>query len=230
MVLFPFALSGCNPGVAQDTYVVQITTDMSPHVVQLNREVWKNGSHSFQPVLSLKFPRAYYIYRDNQDGYRQTAVGLSLNKRTLGPLALDLARQVGGTDQTQLLRAHQRNTANEAFVELGAGSTARFSPRSAYTPDRRIGSWEGFDIYRARTPSKVQSNCTNSPVCQFGDEIEGVTPVGETMNLHCVAPGLCSVSFEYNNAVVELLMPATGVAKAAELRSSVLHLLNAHRV
>ena len=124
MVLSPFALSGCTSGVAQDTYVVQFTTDMSPHVVQLNREVWKDGSRTFQPVLSLDFPRASYIYRDNQEGYRQTVVGLSLSKRTLGPLSLDLAREVGGTDQTQLLRAHQRNTANEVFVTLAAGSGA----------------------------------------------------------------------------------------------------------
>ena len=232
MVLFPFALSGCNPGVAQDTYVVQITTDMSPHVVQLNQEVWKNGSHTFQPVLSLKFPRAYYNYRDNQDSYRQTVVGLSLNKQTLGPLALDLARQVGGTDQTQLLRAHQRNAINEILVTLGAGATGPgFEPRSAFTPDRRIGSWEGFEIYRPRIPRKVQSNCTNSPVCQFGEEIVGVTPVGEPMNLDCVArSGICSISFAYDEAIVELLVPAAEVARAAKLRSSVLNLLNAHRV
>jgi len=221
-------LAACN-SVKEDTYAVAISGDQSHHEVELNIVQWRPGHRrKFVPVMRLRFPTAYYNYRDNQTAYRQSKIGLSLNKRTYGPLALDLIKQTRSTDQSKLLRAHAANSDNEIFVKIGSEG---FEPRSGFEKREPIGTWGVFTIYKPRVTPAARPNCPNPLVCKFGEEIYGGTQSGPEMDLTCVARGLCSVGFIYRDRiVVRFYVPPKDVIRAPDIRASLIALLKAHEL
>lgn len=145
-------LVGACSDVQVDTYEVQLTTDLAPRTVEL----WDTFPMKYR--YSLRFPHAFYVYRDNHYYLKQTTIALLLDRASFRPWTQIVASETGITEplnypsrrisrlKPAAIRLSNRDPRQMMVTISGKklGGGRRESIRMQHLPDENIVIWNGF--------------------------------------------------------------------------------------
>lgn len=149
-------LGSCSDGVQERTWILQLTTDRSPHTVELWRE--RDGSTEREYVYSVRFPQSAYVYEDNHFYRKQSTIGVLLEQESLRPFVDVIAAEAGiseGLDHPQY---------------RGSTLTKRALPTGHYDPRSVFVTIEGTTL-RPQHDDGATVRCIKS--CTFSRHFRG---------------------------------------------------------
>ena len=226
------ALGGCS-GIKQDTYEVQLTTDRTPHTVEL----WREGRRStkLEYVYSLAFAQAYYPYRDNHCCLKQTTIGLLMDKASLSPWTEIVASQSGINEGLDYPRWKTSQLARAAippgnYDRRSVWVTIRGGPDSevrrgdikptVLTAEHDIGEWSGFRSVSHKVPF--------TPTLP---DISGYSTTGSLVWVKCL-DGVknCSFSRNWRGSTIEFVLNRKDAGEAVQISDRLVRFLEQHLV
>lgn len=224
-------ITSCSEEVRQRTWVRATTTDQDAHTVDLYRPTKPSPSLTY--AYSLKLPRSYYEFRDNQYYTKQTDIGLGFDAPTLRSWAERFSTISGlerplnqwfSTDafdaaSTRAMRTDKRRV----YVSIIGAEGVPPDPRDFQKDMSWRGSpfdWKGYTV-RYYDKSYVPSL----------PALRGHKKDFPQLSIDCAegAP-ICSFDRLYRGSYVKIFLPRERAMEAGPFSDRLIHFLDQHVV
>ncbi len=214
------ALTACSD-VRQRTDELGLTTDRSPHTVELWGETDPDGKLEYR--YSLTFDQAYYMYQDNHCCLKQTTIGLLLDKQNLKPWTETVSAETGSTQPLDLENPALLQQRRRSSMVTIRGTRYSEPERRVIKPVGReydIGNWHGFHSVSRDTGIKSMFH-----------DVTGYSAAGPLVRVLCLDRGTNCTFYRYwNRSEISFILDRKDAGEAVQLSDRLVRLLQQHLV